>query len=383
MAEAPDFEAEGLLDGLDEEKERAARLELLESLHADGVSVEELRQAVEEERLVLLPVERVLSGEPRYTASDLAREAGVDSELLARQRRAMGLPVPDPEARAYGETDLAAARRAAAFTAAGFPEEASIEILRVVGASMARVAQAMRGATAEALARPGDTERDLGLRLAEFAGFASENWGDLLSYVLEQHLLEQVRGDVITRAEAAAGQVIPGAQDVGVAFADLVGFTRLGERRPVDELGAVAERLAELAGAVAEPPVQLVKTIGDAAMLVSPEPGPLLDATLGLVNAAEAEGDAFPQLRAGVALGPALPRRGDWYGHTVNVASRVTGVARADSVLATEPVHDALAEAYRWSFAGERRLKNIKEPVKLYRARPREGEDGDGRHLDR
>jgi adenylate cyclase len=345
--------------------------------------VEELRQAVEEERLVLLPVERVLSGEPRYTASDLAREAGVDPELIARQRRAMGLPVPDPEARAYGETDLAAAHRAAAFTAAGFPEEASMEILRVVGASMARVAQAMRGATAEALARPGDTERDLGLRLAEFAGFASENWGDLLSYVLEQHLLEQVRGDVITRAEAAAGQVIPGAQEVGVAFADLVGFTRLGERRPVDELGAVAERLAELAGAVAEPPVQLVKTIGDAAMLVSPEPGPLLDATLGLVNAAEAEGDDFPQLRAGVALGPALPRRGDWYGHTVNVASRVTGVARADSVLATEPVHDALAEAYRWSFAGERRLKNIKEPVRLYRARPREGEDGDGDHLDK
>ena len=209
MAEAPDFAAEGLLDGLEEENERAARLELLEKLHADGVSLEELRQAVEEERLVLLPVERVLSGEPRYTASDLAREAGVDPELLARQRRAMGLPVPDPEARAYGETDLAAARRAAAFTAAGFPEEASMEILRVVGASMARVAQAMRGATAEALARPGDTERDLGLRLAEFAEFASENWGDLLSYVLEQHLLEQVRGDVITRAEAAAGRSFP------------------------------------------------------------------------------------------------------------------------------------------------------------------------------
>jgi adenylate cyclase len=372
MAGPPDFEAEGLLDGLDEEKERRARLDLLEQLHAEGVSLEELRQAVAEERLVLLPVERVLSGEPRYTAADLAREAGVDQELLASQRRAMGLPVPDPEARAYGESDLAAAHRAAAFAAAGFPEESSIEILRVVGASMARVAQAMRGATAEALARPGDTERDLGLRLAEFAGFASKNWGDLLSYVLEQHLLEQVRADVITRAEVAEGRVSAGAQDVGVAFADLVGFTRLGERRPVDELGAVAERLAELAGSVAEPPVQLVKTIGDAAMLVSPEPEALLDATLSLVEAAEAEGDDFPQLRAGVALGPALPRQGDWYGHTVNVASRVTGVARADSVLATEPVHDALAENYRWSFAGERRLKNIKEPVKLYRARPRE-----------
>jgi adenylate cyclase len=240
---------------------------------------------------------------------------------------------------------------------------------------MARVAEAMRATTSEPLARPGDTERDLGLRIADFARLASENWGDWLSYMLEQHLLEQVRGDVITQAELAAGRVNPGAQEVGVAFADLVGFTRLGERRPVNELGAVAVRLAEMAGAVAEPPVRLVKTIGDAAMLVSPEPAQLLDATLALVDAAEAESDEFPQLRAGVAFGPALGRRGDWYGHTVNVASRVTGLARPGSVLATEPVHDALAERYRWSYAGERRLRNVKEPVKLYRARLGDGDE--------
>jgi adenylate cyclase len=383
MAETPDFEAEGLLDGLDDERERTARLELLQQLHEEGVPLEELRQAVAEERLALLPVEQVLAGEPKYTAEDLARESGLDLDYLERERRAMGLPVPDRGVRAYGEADLESARRAARFLEAGFPKEASIEVVRVVGASMARVAEAMRATTGEALARPGDTERDIGLRIAEFASFASENWGVLLSYALQQHLLEQVRGDVITRAEAAAGHVNPGAQDVGVAFADLVGFTRLGERRPVDELGAVAERLADMAASVAEPPVRLVKTIGDAAMLVSPEPGPLLDATLALVAAAEEEGDKFPQLRAGASFGPALARRGDWYGHTVNVASRVTGVARPGSVLATEPLHDALAEAYRWSFAGERRLKNIKEPVTLYRARPRDGEDGAGDHLDK
>jgi adenylate cyclase len=383
MADVPDFAAEGLLDGLDEEREREARVQLLEQLHDDGVSLDELRQAVAEDRLALLPVERVFSGEDRYTLEDLARESGLDVEFLERERRAMGLSVPDRDVRAFGEDDIEAARGTAAFAAAGIPEEQAIEVVRVVGASMARVAAAMRATTGEALARPGDTERDLGLRIAEFAQFASENWGRWLAYVLQQHMLEQLRGDVITQTELASGRIIPGAREVGIAFADLVGFTRLGERRPADELGAVAERLAEMSAAVADPPVRLVKTIGDAAMLASPEPEPLLDATLSLVAAAEAEGDDFPQLRAGVALGPALPRQGDWYGHTVNVASRVTGVARADSVLATEPVHDALAESYRWSFAGERRLKNIKEPVKLYRARPREDEDGDGRHLDR
>jgi adenylate cyclase len=369
MAEKPDFEAEGLLEGLDGE-EREARLHLLEQLYADGVSLDELRAAVKESRLALLPVERVLQGEPRYSALDLAKETGLDVEVLDRERQAMGLPLADREAKVYGEADLAAARRGAAFIQAGFPEESALEVLRVVGASMARVAETMRGTTAEALIRPGDTEEELGQRLAEFAKFASENWADLLSYVLEQHLLEQVRGDVITQAELAAGQVIPGAQDVGVAFADLVGFTRLGERRPVDELGAVAERLAEMAGAVAEPPVRLVKTIGDAAMLVSPEPQPLLDATLRLVAAAEEESEEFPQLRAGVASGAALSRAGDWYGRPVNLASRITGRARPGSVLVTTEVRDAAGEdGVNYSFAGEKRLKGVREPLPLFRVR--------------
>jgi adenylate cyclase len=373
MADTPDFAAEGLLDGLEDERERAARLDLLERLHADGVPLEELRRAVTEDRLALLPVERVFAGEDRYTLEDLARESGLSVEFLERERRALGLSAPERDVPAFGEQDLEAARGSAAFAAAGIPEEQAIEVVRVVGASMARIAAAMRASTGEALARPGDTERDLGLRIAEFARFASENWGRWLSYVLQQHMLDQLRGDVITQAELASGRLVPGQrEDVGVAFADLVGFTRLGERRPADELGAVAERLAEMAATVADPPVRLVKTIGDAAMLVSPEPAPLVEATLSLVAAADEESEDFPQLRAGVSLGPALGRRGDWYGHTVNVASRVTGVARAGSVLATEPVHDALAERFRWSFAGERRLRNVKEPVKLYRARRRE-----------
>jgi len=62
--DTPDFEAEGLLEGLDEPEEREARLELLERLYEDGVSLDELKAAVAESRLVLLPVERVLSGSP-------------------------------------------------------------------------------------------------------------------------------------------------------------------------------------------------------------------------------------------------------------------------------------------------------------------------------
>ena len=121
-------------------------------------------------------------------------------------------------------------------------------------------------------------------------------------------------------------------------------------------------RLEALASDVAEPPVRLVKTIGDAAMLASPEPEPLLDAALALIEAADAEGEDFPQLRAGAALGAALPRAGDWFGRPVNLASRITAVARPGSLLADRALREPPSEAYRWSFAGERRLRGIREP---------------------
>ncbi len=97
-----------------------------------------------------------------------------------------------------------------------------------------------------------------------------------------------------------------------------------------------------MATAVAEPPVRLVKTIGDAAMLVANEAEPLLRASLALIAAAEAEGDEFPLLRAGLATGPVLPQSGDYYGRSVNLASRITGVARPGSVVVDQATHDCV-----------------------------------------
>ena len=101
----------------------------------------------------------------------------------------------------------------------------------------------------------------------------------------------------------------------------------------------------------------------------APTRGGLLELALDLVDAAAAEGDDFPQLRVGMAAGPALSRAGDWYGRPVNLASRVTAIARPGSVLATREVRDAASEDYRWSPAGARSLKGVDGPVRLYRAR--------------
>jgi adenylate cyclase len=120
---------------------------------------------------------------------------------------------------------------------------------------------------------------------------------------------------------------------------------------------------------VVEPPVRLVKTIGDAAMLVSQESEALLHTSLALVQAADEAGEEFPQLRAGVAVGEAIGRGGDWYGRPVNIASRVTGIARPGSVLTTAAVREEVEDSFRWSFAGRRRLKGVKEPQPLFRVR--------------
>jgi adenylate cyclase len=171
---------------------------------------------------------------------------------------------------------------------------------------------------------------------------------------------------MIGREERASGR-LPGAQEITVCFADLVGFTRLGGDVELQELGSVAGQLASLAADITNPPVRLVKTIGDAAMFVSPEPGPIVEVALELVDAVHEAG--LPSLRAGIASGPALLRSGDFYGHSVNLASRVTGVARPESVLCTQEVRDAAADAFEWSFAGRHRLKGVAEPAPLHRAR--------------
>ena len=365
---APDFAAEGLLNGLTGD-ERAARAELLAQLHAAGVPLAELRSAVAEERLALVPVELVLGGRGRYTEAEVARRTGVGVDFLRALRQALGVSVPEPDARGYTEEDLAAAEREARFQEAGFTEEGLLDVTRVIGQSMARIAESMRALTADALTRPGDTEHDLAQRLSDAARDLAPLNGAVLEYALNLHLREQLRTDVVSSAEAGGARLLPGAREVAVCFADLVGFTRLGSEVPVEELGAVAGRLAALAAEVARPPLRLVKTIGDAAMFVCPDAASLVGAALDLVDAADAEGESFPQLRAGVAVGPALSRGGDWYGHTVNLASRVTGVAPPGSVLATAEVREvAGVEAFAWSAVGQRRLKGIGEPVELVRA---------------
>jgi adenylate cyclase len=369
-----DFEKEGLLDGA---ADPDARLELLRTLEEEGFTLDELRAAAAQDRLALLPVERVLSGEGKlYTREELAEETGLEPEFLDQAARALGVPIREPGERAITEEELELARSAKALLDAGIPREAFLDLTSVMTRSMSNIAASFASIFGEALLHPGDTERDVGLRYAETLRQLGPLTAPTLRQMFNLRMREQMRQGVITQAELQSGR-LPGAQAITVGFVDIVGFTRLGEDAAPDDVGAVVRRFERAVAEAVEPPVRLVKSIGDAVMLVSPEPTPLVHAGLGLVEASRGEGERFPQLRVGIAAGPAMSHMGDWYGRPVNIASRVTNIARADSVLATRDVRDAIPDAVRWSSAGARTIKGVPGPIRLYRARPL-GPDGAG-----
>jgi adenylate cyclase len=365
-----DWDAEGLLEGLEDDDARDARRRLLDHLHEDGCDVDELRRAIEEDRLVLLPVERQIAGEIRHSQRDIAEEVGLEVEQLGQLRQALGLAVPESDtAKVFTEEDLATAKDAAALQKVGFPFEDTIEVTRVLGLGMSRYAEALRVLFAQTFIEPGDTEFDLARRLEGAAGELMPLSSRMLDHVFLLHLRQLLRSDYIGLAERTSGR-LEDTSDQAVAFADLVGFTELGETVDVEQLGSLAGRLARVAAAVVEPPVRVVKQIGDAVMLVSPDVAATLETCLALIARAEDEDD-FPPLRAGVAYGPVVNRWGDWFGSTVNVASRLTARARPGAVLTTADVREAAEDRFDWSAAGEKKLKGLNKPLTTFRARPR------------
>jgi adenylate cyclase len=271
---AIDFAAEGLLDGAPDERARQARLELLRSLESEGFGLDELRRAATEGRLALLPVERVLAAEgPRYAQEEIAAETGLDHAFLAEARRAVGAPQVEAAERVLTEEDRELALSAVALLNAGLAPESFFELIRVMSQAMASVAACFTSIWGEALLQPGDTERDLGLRYAESLRNLGPLAGPALQHMLNLRMREAIRQAVVTQAELQSGH-LPGSQPVTVGFVDIVGFTELGEEVPPEELGAMVRGFERTVEDAARAPVRLVKTIGDAAMLVAPEPGP-------------------------------------------------------------------------------------------------------------
>jgi adenylate cyclase len=156
-------------------------------------------------------------------------------------------------------------------------------------------------------------------------------------------------------------------------FADLVGFTALAEAEGDERAAGVAARLQWHVRRIADRHgAELVKAMGDAAMLRCIDPAAAI--RLGLNLAAEVESDPdLPPVRVGINSGSAVCSEGDWYGRAVNVAARLCAVAGGGEVLVSESTLAAVPNLTKVE-VGERRLhwlKNVTEPVGAHAAQLR------------
>jgi adenylate cyclase len=371
-----DIEALGLLDDL-QGPARHERAELVRWLLARGFDVDQIRG---EFSPMVLPAIRMIGDDGVLVSPrQISESSGVSLELLLRLYRAAGLVgADDPDARLQSRADAESVLSAARLVDVGLDPQQVVVIVRILMDGLNGAAVAMRQAALHATLHPGATELELAQAMAALAHDAEPVLGPMVDDLLRVALRHSVETEAINAVERATGS-LPGAREVAVAFADLVGFTRLGEQMSPEDLGLLAVRLADLAHQVIKSPVQFVKTIGDAVMLVCTDPLKLLLNVLDLVDAAGA--DDLPRLRVGIAIGRAVNRAGDFYGSPVNLASRVTGAAPASTVRVTEAARKAIGDpaGIEWSAPEARRLKGIRGEVLIYgvhRVPP-------GRRLDR
>jgi adenylate cyclase len=264
--------------------------------------------------------------------------------------------------------DAETAARAKFLVDFGVEPDEAVAVLKVLADGLARAAALTREPTFKILAGPGITEIELAESGERLARSATPFWGPLLEGLLLLQFRHMFEAEAITAAERATG-ILPGARQVAVGFADLEGFTRLGEALPPDELARMASRLAKIAHEVAAPPVSFVKTIGDAVMFVSSDTARLIDVVFDLFD--PAADNNLPRLSAGVACGLAATRAGDWFGSPVNVASRITGIARPGTVLVEQSARDSAgsAEHLVWAQARVRRLRGVSRRTPLFRVK--------------
>jgi class 3 adenylate cyclase/YHS domain-containing protein len=166
-------------------------------------------------------------------------------------------------------------------------------------------------------------------------------------------------------------------------FADLAGFTALTEAHGDDHAAEVASSFCgRVAGAAEFADAEMIKSIGDAAMLRSANATAAVELGLSIIEE-EGSRQGSPQVRVGMHTGPAVERGGDWFGSTVNVAARVGALAAAGEVVLTDATATQAGEKRDLELErlGSRELRNVGEPVVLYRAR-RSGSHAGPAHVD-
>jgi adenylate cyclase len=294
----------------------------------------------------------LLGGSRRYTRIQVAEQSGVSFERAQKLWRALGFPdVADDEV-VFTDLDVHALRTVQELVELGLlDDETQIATTRSMGQTLSRLAEWQISVVTRVLE---DLDANSPEILTETARELVPTLEGLIGYVWRRHLAAAA-----ARALANPDEVV--ARTMVVGFADLVGYTALTRHVDEEELARVIGSFESIASdVIAEHGGRVVKTVGDEVMFTVDEPAVGAEIALRLLESVEAA-ETLPGLRIGLATGTVLARLGDLYGEPVNLASRLTSVARPDSILVDRELASALENDDRF------RLRRVPpRPVRGY-----------------
>ncbi|GGO81155.1 adenylate/guanylate cyclase domain-containing protein [Nonomuraea cavernae] len=272
-------------------------------------------------------IDGLLLGMPaRYTRGEVAAEAGVPTALTERIWRALGFASLADDAVAFSDGDVAALRRVRMMLDSELLDEQTvIRMARALGQTTARLAQWQAEIMIGAMLPPDEEPSDEDLtRILDTARELLPGFEQVLVHVWRTQLAA-AGTRLLTMADSQA-EAVPTRLLLAVGFADLVSFTRRSSELTERELAELVEGFeARAADVVAAHGARLVKTLGDEVLFTAPTPAQAAAIALDLVEADE--------LRIGIAYGPVLPLLGDVFGTTVNLAARLTSIARPGAIV--------------------------------------------------
>jgi adenylate cyclase len=347
-----------------------AHARIVARLRERGHSLESIRQAGRQGRLAYGFVEDMFPSarEPR-TIEDAAEATGLEPALIERVWTSLGLPAAGLEN--LTDEDVQALQYVASVLAAGFPLVAFLQMTRVYGQTLSQIADAevrlFHIYVHEPLIREGVPGLEMAEEMEHLARDLLPLASPIMDYVHQRFLQHYVEQDVVGHMEIDLdGEEELGRLRVAIAFCDLAGWTRFTEEEGEEEALSTVERFVEAVQSTLPEDARVVKTIGDAVMIVGQDVAALVDWAVGFQQLYRER----PEPRIGIHIGPTLYRDGDYFGREVNLASRVVARARGGEVLVTDAVVQQVAESEHLAFEGigSVKLKGFDEPRMLCRA---------------
>jgi adenylate cyclase len=298
------------------------------------------------ERLTLL----LLGQRPVYNHTQAAEAAQVDLDRSLQLWQSLGLATPDPEEAMFTEADVHALRLAAQISDAGIGAAVELASARAWGQAMTRLAEwqvEMLRELADAEAAAHDPE-DAQARVLDTAAELMPVLDQLQQYLWRRHRLAAA-DRVLTSsvADDTAGRSV-------VGFADVVGFTDLSRGLTEPALTEFIDAFeTRVTSCVTRHHGRVIKTIGDEVMFIVDHPHHGAEIALELAELTS-ELDNRPYLHIGLAYGHVVHHLGDVYGDVVNLAARLTSLARPGTVLIDPEMAASLKTTHSYRLRGLR-----------------------------